>query len=389
MYKQGPRQDATKQKLQTAGITLFGYVVCLLFAGLWPFRFFPDNRVEWLVNRNGIHFDEPSQIYSTIRKTEIEKRASVAANDSFSIEIWLQPEKVSDRRRTIFTTYDAGRGEGLSIGQSVADLLIRGRFVGIQEAGYARSIYLDECFRDGGERFVTIISGPQGTAIYLEGVMGKFVPYQLEPDSLSGRLLLGDSASSNKTWAGTVFGLAIYDQALSDVEVLEHYRAWTTNFNELVALGSMTALYPLDEKRGDVVHDHVGKLPDMVIPKKFQPLHRAFLEPSFKFDKSDLIDAIVNILGFIPFGLLVSAYLLRGMPFPKGQAILLTILVGGLTSLLIECLQAYLPTRTSSLPDVINNILGTAIGAMLLGSVRRRLMALWPASGSEDVQGAS
>jgi VanZ family protein len=351
----------------------------LMVAGLWPFRFFPDNRVQWLVNRNGIHFYEPSQIYSAAPETGSERRASAATNGSFSIEIWLQPERVSDRRRTIFSVYDAER-ESLSIGQSVADLLMRGRFLGTEEAGHTRSIYLDNCFREG-ERFITITSGPQGTAIYLEGVKAKFVPYQLEPDSLSGRWLLGDSASSNKTWAGTVFGLAIYDQALSDVEVLEHYRAWTTNFNELVALGSITALYPLDEKAGDVVHNRAGKLPDMVIPKKFQPLHRAFLEPSFKFVKSDLLDAIVNIVGFVPFGLLVSAYLHRGLPFPRYQAILLTILVGGLTSLLIECLQAYLPTRTSSLPDVINNILGTAMGAMLLGSVRRRLMALSPASG--------
>jgi VanZ like family len=84
----------------------------------------------------------------------------------------------------------------------------------------------------------------------------------------------------------------------------------------------------------------------------------AFLAPSFKVVKSDLVDAAVNIVGFIPFGLLVSAYLHRGVTFPSYQAILLTILVSGLTSLLIECLQAYLPTRTSSLPDVINNILG-------------------------------
>jgi VanZ family protein len=361
----------------------------LLVAGLWPFRFFPDNRVQWLVKRNGLHLNEPSQIYSAIRETERGRKAKAAANGSFSIEIWLQPEKVSDRRRTIFSVYDAGRGESLSIGQSVADLLIRGRFVGIHEAGHTKSIYLDDCFREGGERFVTITSGPQETAIYLESVKVKVVPYQLEPDSLSGRLLLGDSASSNKTWAGTIFGLAIYDRALTDVEVPKHYRAWNTNFNELLAPDSMTALYPLDEKEGNVVRDHVGRSPDMVIPKKFEPLRRAFLEPSFKFDKSDLIDAVVNILGFVPFGLLVSAYLHRGMPFPKRQAILLTILIGGLTSLLIECLQAYLPTRTSSLPDAINNILGAAMGAMLLGSVRRKLMASWPASGSEHVRDTS
>jgi hypothetical protein len=359
------------------GVICLAMLCGLLVAGLWPFDFAPGNRVQWLVNRNGIHFNEPSQIYSTLTERESNR---TAVNSSFSIEIWLQPERISDRRRTIFSTYDTGRGEGLGIAQSVTDLLIRGRFVGADGAVNTRSIYLDDCFREGSERFVTVISGPQGTAIYLEGVREKVVPDQLEPESLSGRLLLGDSVSSNRTWAGTVFGLATYDRALSDVEVLEQYHAWTTKLNEVVGLGGITAFYPFDEKSGEVAHNHVGKLPDMVIPKKFHPLRRAFLNPSFQFVKSDIEDAIVNIIGFVPFGLLVSAYFHRGLPFPRYLAILLTILAGGFTSLVIECLQAYLPTRTSSLPDVINNIVGTAVGAMLLGSIPRRLIALPPLS---------
>jgi hypothetical protein len=346
----------------------------LLVAGLWPFRFFPDNTVQWLTDRNGIHFSEPSQIYTDNRRAEITGSNASDGNGSFTIEIWLRPEKLSNRRRTILSTYDSARRESLSVGQSIADLLVRGRSLDVLEGARSRSIYVDDCFRKGNERFVTITSAPQGTAIYLEGVREKFVPYQLDPDGLSGRLLLGNSASSNKTWAGSVFGLAIYDRALTDVEALQHYQLWTTtNFRELALQDGLTALYGLDEKGGDIIHNRAGKMSDLVIPKKFQPVRRAFLAPGFKFVKSDLVDAAVNIAGFIPFGLLVSAYLHGWRIFSRRRAILLTIVAGGLTSLLIECLQAYLPTRTSSLPDVINNILGTAIGAMLLGTVQRML----------------
>ncbi len=51
---------------------------------------------------------------------------------------------------------------------------------------------------------------------------------------------------------------------------------------------------------------------------------------------------------------------------PVRRLYYITILLGFCVSLTIELTQAYLPTRGSSLLDVINNTLGTAIGAFLL-----------------------
>jgi VanZ like family/Concanavalin A-like lectin/glucanases superfamily len=374
MNKQGCRRDVTNRKdrlLQLACLTMW----CgLLVAGLWPFNFFPENRVQWLKSRNGIHFDEPGQIYSAVPGTKKEGSADTFGNGSFSIEIWLQPENVSNTLRTIFFAYDPQRRKDFRIDQSITDLVVRGRFLDSNEKVSSTALYVDDCFQKSVERFITITSGAQGTVIYVEGVRGKSVPYRLDPSGLSGRLVLAHSASSKESWAGNVFGLAIYDRALTDDEARKDYQTWTAaSLGDLRALGGITALYPLDEKRGELVHNRAGSMPDLVIPKTFQPLRRAFLETSFRLAKSDLLDAATNIAGFIPFGLLVSAYLHRGMPFPKYGAILLTVVVGGLSSLLIECLQAYLPTRTSSLDDLINNCLGTAMGAMLLGRVRRWL----------------
>ena len=46
------------------------------------------------------------------------------------------------------------------------------------------------------------------------------------------------------------------------------------------------------------------------------------------------------------------------------------LLLGAGISLFIELLQVYLPTRDSSLTDVITNVLGTYIGARLFQEAR-------------------
>jgi VanZ family protein len=48
----------------------------------------------------------------------------------------------------------------------------------------------------------------------------------------------------------------------------------------------------------------------------------------------------------------------------------IALLLGAWISLTIELLQEYLPTRDSSLTDVLNNILGIYIGARLFQASR-------------------
>ena len=73
----------------------------------------------------------------------------------------------------------------------------------------------------------------------------------------------------------------------------------------------------------------------------------------------------VNILGFIPFGFTVSAWLRKDGGRKRMPVTVLVVLAGAGISLLIELLQVYLPTRDSSLTDFMNNTLGAYIGAWL------------------------
>jgi VanZ family protein len=82
-------------------------------------------------------------------------------------------------------------------------------------------------------------------------------------------------------------------------------------------------------------------------------------------------DVAVNVLGFVPFGGLLVIYLKNSRAWSNRKAIILAILLGFVVSLVIEVLQVFLPTRDSSLLDLINNTLGTGIG----GAVG---VAVWP-----------
>lgn len=75
-----------------------------------------------------------------------------------------------------------------------------------------------------------------------------------------------------------------------------------------------------------------------------------------------LFDVIINILGYVPFGLLAVFALYPAM---RGQrAALLAVLAGTLLSLTMEAGQTWLPTRVASNLDLLTNAAGSAVGAL-------------------------
>lgn len=89
-------------------------------------------------------------------------------------------------------------------------------------------------------------------------------------------------------------------------------------------------------------------------------------------------DAIVNVLAYIPLGLLVGLALRAR--FGLLLSLILALSCGVALSSGMEYLQMYLPTRASSNLDVLTNSAGTLIGALLAVSIsswtwfRHRLM---------------
>jgi hypothetical protein len=369
-------------KISVLGIACLLTTAVIIIAGLWPFDFNPVNKVEWLRDSNGVRFYGQDMVVS---RQPLNIGTSHFETDSISIEIAVLPHEESfNTVASIVTLYDHGR-EFFMVGQWISELIVRvAANNAVQQKGYLE-IDVAKALTKDVMHFITMASEKGSTAVYIDGKLEKIVPdFSLLPigKERSGYLILGNSPDGTHAWNGSFFSLAIYNQALCDAEVRNHYNAWRQNlfpqsqpaFKQdyrgfLVGPNIPAALYLFNERSGQLVHDHSGSGYDLMLPPLFQSVHRVVLgmpDKSFFFSRSNLKDIAVNIVGFIPLGFFLSAWLRSSKNLPATRAYLFAILLGALISLAIELTQAYLPTRDSSLMDVFSNILGTATGVFLL-----------------------
>jgi VanZ like family len=222
---------------------------------------------------------------------------------------------------------------------------------------------------------ITITASSFGTVVYLNGVPAQASRrMRLSRGDFSGQLILGTSPVSDANWVGELFGLAIYNRGLTKPEVLRHFVGWSTAGSPDTGPREGTvALYTFHEGSGNLVHDQLKTAPDLYIPKSFEVPHKPLLLApwaDFDWSRNYAEDTFINVAGFVPFGLLLCAY--ASSKLDMRRAGLSALMLGVVTSLAIEVLQVYLPTRTSSMTDVMTNTIGTALGILLYRSAFRR-----------------
>lgn len=333
----------------------------IVIACLWPFHS-PKNAVSWL-GGSGIRLGEHGTVIS---HAPILQSAQLTP-DAWTLEIWLQPENpwASD---TILAFYSPAQPRGFSLCQSGTDLVLESKLwtkVEDEDHPAARAFRARGVLRRQGASFVTIASGPEGTELYVDGSLAQVArQFGLSSDDFSGRLVVADSPVDNNSWSGDLRGLALYDRELRAAEIGHHYASWTgTGRPQVTQEDEPVAVYLFDEASGDIIHNQVFSGANLYIPDRYLEVHQSFLKRPWDEYYSGWgywRNVLINVAGLVPLGFFMYGYL--ALTLRAQRAALIAILFGGLLSLTVETIQAFLPTRDSGMTDIITNTLGAALG---------------------------
>ena len=354
-------------------------LVTLLF-GLWPLDFWPENRVRWLTQQDGIQFYKQGLssrrasggvIYSD---SPVDFRMREQRFVPTTIEIYVEPH---EERRSglahIVSFHDGYPRSPLVIGQWRTHLVIRSRDNQNDARDTYREVGLQHGLSTNEKKLITIASGLERTEIYVNGELARSYDVRslIGAEHFGGYLNLGNSSIGHNAWVGNLYGLALYDTLLTSEQIRQHYELWAdTSVDTPAAIepGPMI-LYTFADQTGAWVRNQMSNTNHLTIPSKFKSLRRSIDVRFWRdkdWDKGALKDVLVNILGFIPFAFCVVIFLAGNRRMSLRQVAFLTVLAGAILSLIIETSQMGLPTRTPSLLDLLCNTAGAALAILVL-----------------------
>ena len=340
-----------------------------LFFGLDPKGFHLSNNVTWISGDGGIRFGKYGIAYAdnVFRSFGRGEQEPVG----LSLEIALKPDRIDDKSfKFILVLHDGDDSGQLLVGQWQSSIIVMN---GDDYDGRRRikKLEVKDALLTQQARLVTITSGKAGTRIYLNGKVAaaaKDLFLRVPAGKKGARLVVGNSVYGRHFWSGDIFGLAVYETALSAMEVKSHSEKWSGEQHFAFARqSSPRALYLFDEKNGEQALDGTGGGHDLEIPQRFKILKREMLDASWRGIRLNSLfvqDVFLNIAGFIPLGFLLNAMFAGLEGAVRKHGALMTIMVCFVLSLSIEIAQAWMPSRSSQTLDLLMNTLGAFLGVM-------------------------
>lgn len=309
-------------------------VVLLLYwaIGLYPYQLPPYHNGAAQTAEPALRFDTPGIAYGREPPAWL---PTAIASSTFRLTLEVRAARTQKSRWVQIFTLSGNLGcTNLSIGQDGSDLIVRMRSPETNLTGKPAYV-IKEIFAQPGWHRIELNGLPRLLTVTVDG--REVLRQMLPPESLSTwspeyRLALGNKLGFNRPWLGELRKAVIhvaghdYDYTLPDA--LE-----------------TPASYPLSFANRDI---------------QWIPFS------NFSDGSSAVVDKVVNLFGFIPFGMILAMILHR----PRSLFALAAICCA--MSLSIEVGQVFLATRTPSIDDLLLNTLGGAMGAWLGLRIRVR-----------------
>ncbi len=349
----------------------------ILIFGLRPLGFNYSNGVNWIKDQPGIRFSEYGIAYTNPFIELI--GGEISKPDEFSVEIALNPASYNKEGfNFIMALHNGSDRHQLLMGQYRSWIILMNGD-DYDHKRRTKRIVVNIASRLPTTRFVTVTTGEAGTEIYLDG---KLVRTKKDltlniPDGSKTRLLMGNAPNGKRSWQGDIYGLAFYGYRFTAQDAARHFDRWAQARNFSFAKKDKPfVLYVFDDKKGQRALDHAGGNHHLEIPSRMQVLEKKIFSPAwpvFKFNRNFIQDIVVNLAGFIPFGFVLAATLIKlGGTFKKHD-VFITVSFCFAVSLIIEILQAWIPSRSSDILDLMLNTLGALTGAIMYKFIFMRI----------------
>lgn len=341
----------------------------IVFFGLNPKDFGFSNEVNWITDQSGIRFDKYGIAFS--HPSNDWNKQNNLESTGFSIEIALKPKSYEEEGfNIIFAIHDGNDRNQLIIGQWRSHIITMNGDDYSHKRGIKR-ISINADLLSPTKLLLTITSGQEGTKVYVDGQLSnakKDLKLTI-PRSRKSRLVLGNSVYGKHSWRGDIFGLAIYKYVLSSQNIKLHFDKWYKERNFVFAKKELPqSLYMFDDKKGELALDITGGAHHLKIPRYLQILKRKILVMpgnETKLNSSFFIDFVLNIVGFVPAGFILTALFVSLKGGVEKYSTRITVLICLIISLIIEIAQSWMPSRSSQLLDLMLNTFGAWLGVAL------------------------
>ena len=352
---------------------LVAVTLIMLWAGLDPKGYRFRNETEWVEGHAGVRFGRFGRV-ETAPFLSLE-RAAALIRDGYAMEVELDPAPDPHGGFRVLASFHSG----VAATQLIVAMW-RSQLIVMNGDDYNNKRRLPRITADTakfptGPLLLTINSTTDGTSLYLNGKpvatsakLHLTLPSEPEP----GCLVLGNSASASQPWLGVISFFSLLPRPLTASEVESRWRRQGAPSDS----AAETLLhYRFEERGGTTIRNHGSLVAPLTIPPRLHALGRRFLQGSLATSTpshSLTLDTVLNFIGFMPFGAAI-AIVLQSCRRSPCRIISVTLLVGFALSLTIELTQAWMPSRDSSLRDLLLNTAGAPLGAWLWLLVRQWL----------------
>lgn len=325
------------------------YLLLLGIACLWPYNFFQENRVS--VRDGAIRFSNPGTAFTGSPVSLPQGGGAFSLLLRYTCRrptenAWITHWGESMGRYTILvgqfsnqilvdlsTGPDLRRSRVFVQGQVRPDTAV---WLGVVYDGALLEVYCDGSRK--GAAVVHAVAEGHTTAAY--------------------PLVLGSHANGKFPWNGEMDAFALFGRALTPEEL--------SRPEALLREGDPLLRFDFAAAAGGIVPDggSAATPTALIIPARFRPAALSPLVPPQNYWQRGPLyrDILANVVLFLPFGVLLAA-LLHGRYRPWTITVMV-LLISCAVSAAIELLQAILPTRWSSLTDLLTNTVGGGLGAL-------------------------